>query len=85
MTKLARRSFLEQTSLCAATLGLLPNLTAIPHSPKAVPPKASATLTGPIVAHVSDVATGEVTLFVGAREIVFRDPRLVACLIKAAR
>jgi hypothetical protein len=28
---------------------------------------------------------GEVTLLVGAREIIFRDPQLVAHLIKAAR
>jgi hypothetical protein len=34
---------------------------------------------------VSDVATGELTLLVGAEEVVFRDPHLVARLIKAAR
>jgi len=38
-----------------------------------------------MVVHVSDVATGEVTLLVGAREIVFRDPQFVARLIKATR
>jgi hypothetical protein len=85
MTKLTRRSFLKQTSVGAATLGLLPNLTTVPHSPEAVAPESSATFIGPMVAHVSDVAKGEVALFVGAREIIFRDPQLVACLIKAAR
>ncbi len=38
-----------------------------------------------MVVHVSDVATSEVTLLVGAREIVFRDPQLFARLIKATR
>jgi hypothetical protein len=88
VTKLTRRSFLKQTSVGAATLGLLPAvpaLAAIPHSPETAAPQMSATSTDPMVAHVSDVAKGEVTLLVGAREIVFRDRRLVARLIKAAR
>ena len=88
MTKLSRRSFLKQTSVSAATIGLLPAipaLAAIPHSPEAAAPEISAASTGPMVVHVSDVATGEVTLLVGAREIVFRDRRLVARLIKATR
>jgi hypothetical protein len=38
-----------------------------------------------MVVHVSDVAAGEITLLVDAREIVFRDPEIVARLIKAAR
>jgi hypothetical protein len=87
VTKLTRRSFLKQTSVSAATFGLLPAipaLAAIRHSPEAAAPK-SATFTGPMVVHVSDVATGEVTLLAGAREIVFRDPQLVARLIKATR
>jgi hypothetical protein len=88
VTKLTRRSFLKQTSVSAATLGLLPAipaLAAIPHSPEAAAPEMSATSTGPMVVHVSDIARGEVTLLVGAREVVFRDRRLVARLIKAAR
>lgn len=88
MTKLTRRSFLKQTSASAATLSLLPAvpaLAAISHSREAAVPELSAKLPGPIVVHVSDVATGEITLFVGVEEIVFRDPHLVARLIKAAR
>jgi hypothetical protein len=38
-----------------------------------------------MVIHVNDVATGEMTLLVGAREIVLRDPRLVARFLEAAR
>jgi hypothetical protein len=38
-----------------------------------------------MVAHVSDVASGEITLFWGDKEIVFRDAQTVARLIRAAR
>jgi hypothetical protein len=38
-----------------------------------------------MIAHVSNIATGEVALLVGAREIIFHDPEFVAPLMKAAR
>jgi hypothetical protein len=88
MTKLTRRSFLMQTSASAATLSLLPvipALAAVAHSPEALVPGSPAAFTGPLVAHVSDVTTGEITLLVGSREVVFRDRHLVGRLIKAAR
>jgi hypothetical protein len=87
MTDLNRRSFLKQTSVGAATLGLLssvPALVVISESPHAIPEAADTTVNGPLIAHVSDVATGEVALLLGSREIIFRDPQLVARLIKAA-
>ena len=72
MTNLTRRSFLKHTSVSTATLGLLPclpALAAMPDSPQATTPGvAAAPFSGPIVAHVSDLAMGEVTLLVGARE-----------------
>ena len=88
MTKVTRRSFLKQTSASAATLSLLPAipaLAAISHSPEATLPLLPAASTGPMIAHVSDVSTGEITLLVGAREVIFHDRELVARLIKAAR
>jgi hypothetical protein len=88
MTKVTRRLFLKQTSATAAALSLLPAVPAlgsIYHSREAIVPELSATLPGPMVVHVSDVATGELTLLVGAEEIVFRDSHLVARLIRAAR
>ncbi|MBV8967588.1 MAG: twin-arginine translocation signal domain-containing protein [Verrucomicrobia bacterium] len=88
MTDLTRRSFLKQTSVGAATLGLLsslPALAAIPDSPQATKSEVpAAAFSGPMIAHVSDVATGEVALLVGAREFIFHDPQLVARLMKAA-
>lgn len=88
MTKLTRRSFLKQTSASAATLSLLPAipaLSAFPHSLEAAGPDLSARFSDPLVVHVSDVTTGEITLLVGDHEIVFRDPQLVVRLIRAAR
>jgi hypothetical protein len=46
---------------------------------------AAAVLDGPIVAHIRDVTTGEVSLFVGEREIAYRDATLVQHLVRAAR
>lgn len=88
MTKLTRRSFLKQTSAGAAALSLLPAVPALEpiyHSREAIVPELSGRLPGPMVVHVSDVATGELTLLIGAEEIVFRDPHLIARIIKAAR
>jgi hypothetical protein len=84
---LTRRSFLKQSSVSAATLGLLPAipLATMPPALEAARPELPATLTPPMVVSVSDVATGEVTLLVGPREIVFRDRKLVSRLLKAAR
>ena len=88
MTKLTRRSFLQHTPVSAATLGLLPAvpaLAAVHRSPDAETPPLSPRSTGSMVIHVKDVATGEMTLLVGAREVVLRDPRLVARFVEAAR
>ncbi|HYY30042.1 MAG TPA: twin-arginine translocation signal domain-containing protein [Chthoniobacterales bacterium] len=89
MTDLNRRSFLKQTSVGAVTLGLLssvPALAVISESPQDRIPGVTATAVhGPLIAHVSDVDTGEVALLLGSREIIFRDPQLVARLMKAAR
>jgi hypothetical protein len=87
VTKLTRRSFLKQTSATAATFSLLramPALAASSRSAEPVVPKLHAPFSGPLVVHVSDVATGEITLFAADQEIVFRDPQIVARLIKAA-
>ena len=86
-SRLTRRSFLKQTSAWTAALGLLPavsSLAAIPYSMRPVP-ELPAKFPGPLILHVSNVAAGEMTLLVGAREVVFRDPEVVARLLKAAR
>jgi len=86
--KLTRRSFLQQTPISAATLSLLPVMPAmatVRHLPGAAAPQLAGVPTGPMIVHVNNVATGEMTLLVGTRAIVLRDPRIVACFIEATR
>ena len=88
MAQRTRRSFLQDTSVTAAAFSLLPGipaLAAIHHSPQAAAPPSPAPPTGSMVIHVNDVATGEMTLLVGKREIALRDPQLVARFLEAAR
>ncbi len=40
---------------------------------------------GAMVLHVSDPASGEMSLYVGEREVVFRDPSLLDRLVRVAR
>jgi hypothetical protein len=86
MTQLTRRSLLRQAPVGAAAFGLLPAmpaLAAIGRSPAAVP-RLPAKATGSMMVHIKDLAAGEMTLLVGSREIVVRNPRLVADLATAA-
>ena len=88
MSKLTRRSFLQNTPTAAATLSVLPAIPALAapqHPPEGAAPKRSVTGTGSMVIHVNDVATGQMTLLVGARAVSLRDPWLVARFIQAAR
>ena len=92
MAKLTRRGFLGQTTASVATLGLLaatplaaaPEVTNVVASDAAATELSAAELAGPMVAHVSNLAMGEINLLVGTKEIIFRDPELVARLLRAA-
>lgn len=90
MAKLSRRGFFKQTSATAATFGImaaLPTMAAATEAPAEAPAvEASvAEFTEPLMAHVSDLASGEISVLMGTREIVFRDPDLVMRLLQAAR
>jgi hypothetical protein len=45
----------------------------------------SGVLTETLVAHVKDLQSGEISLFIGEREITYSDPKLAAVLHQAAR
>ncbi|HLX40636.1 MAG TPA: hypothetical protein VKR42_08885 [Ktedonobacteraceae bacterium] len=89
MSKLSRRRFFKQTSATAATFGVLAALPtmAATEAPVEVPAAEAsiADFTEPLMAHVSDLASGEISLLMGTREIIFRDPQLVMRLLQAAR
>lgn len=90
MAKLSRRGFFKQTSASAATFGVLaafPAMAAATEAPEAAPAveASAADLTEPLMAHVSDLASGEISVLMGTREVIFRDPELVMRLLQAAR
>ena len=93
MAKVTRRRLLKTTSIGAATVGMLaagfsasPGLAAL-----AAPAESSTTelsaasLSGPMLAYVRDLAKGEVGVLVGEQEIIYRDPDFVMRLLKAAK
>jgi hypothetical protein len=92
MPKLGRRGFLKQTSVSVATLGVLasvPALTTESDVPEVAGTDLSqlstAVVNEPMVAHIRDLASGEIALLVGEQEIIYRDPQLVMRLLQAVR
>jgi hypothetical protein len=49
-----------------------------------LPDFANISLAGPMVVHVRDLASAEVSLMVGPQELVYRDPELVSRLLQTA-
>lgn len=91
MAKLARRGFLKRSTATVATFGLLsamPGLTTTADVPEVAETDmqglSAAILDNPVVAHIRDLSTGEISLLVGTQEIIYRDPDLVIRLLKAA-
>ena len=90
MDKLSRRDFLQKSSI-----GVVAGATMIGALASEVQPAAAATRAGsaetnkaassdPVVAYVRDGRRGEVSIMVGDREVVRRDPELVRRLLHAA-
>jgi hypothetical protein len=52
------------------------------HPPAAL--QSGVTLAGPMVIHVRDVQSGELSLMVGTQELIYRDPDLVARVLETA-
>ena len=91
MAKLARRGFLKRTTASVATIGVMASIpaafTAMTDAPQIAETvqtdlSSLALAEGPVVAHISNLATGEISLLSGTQEIVFRDPDLVMRLLK---
>ena len=86
MAKLSRRGFIKQTSATVATFGVLAAVPVLTTEPQAVDVAttdlSAVTLSDPLIAHVSDIASGEISLLVGTQEIIFRDPQLVMRLLQ---
>jgi len=100
MADLSRRGFLTTLSVTtgvgiAGSLGLHKLLmgdgsqataaaTQPPATASQLPNLDSVRLAGPMLIHIRDVATAEIGMMVGTQELVYRDPELVARLVKTA-
>jgi hypothetical protein len=94
MKPMNRRVFLTRSSMAVAAAGVasaVPGLATGLVATEAEAPAAesaiaeSASMTEPLVVHVRDLASGEIGLFSGTREIVVHDPGLASRLFNASR
>jgi hypothetical protein len=95
---LSRRVFLQRSAMTAAAIGVVgsvPGLSGLLAGSAAEAPAVESgaaeaegeagALSQPLLAHVKDLSTGEISLFQGEREIVIRDPAIARSLFSAAR
>ena len=93
---LSRRSFITRGSVAVAAAGVVasnPGLASAlsiggseaPAADSAIADAAAGTMTEPLVAHVRDLASGEISVYSGTQEVVFRDPGLAHRLFNARR
>lgn len=97
MPGLSRRSFLGRSSLALAVGGLataIPGLGSILEVAPAEAPEIDAAagdgevagdVSEPVIAHLKDLRTGEISFYQGEREVSFKDPGLAARLYRASR
>ncbi len=100
MAGVSRRTFLGRGSLAVAAAGVLstvPGLSGLLGAAETEGPAADASVAGadagagaanlsePLVAHVRDLSTGEISLFNGTQEVIVRNPQLASQLARAAR
>ena len=90
MKDLTRRRFLTHTSIgvaFAGALALVPGMATALKLPVAAPKARSRTpiAGGPLVAHVRDLATGEIAFLVGSERFIVRDRELAVRLHSAAQ
>ena len=94
MENVSRRGLLRNGSIAVVGAGLVglapkaPDASAADRSPATATQSAAlpagASLEGPLVAHVKDLSTGEIGVYMGTSEVTFRDPHLAAKLYRAA-
>ncbi len=94
----SRRTFIQRGTLTAAAVGVVssvPGLSGLLASGASEAPAAEADATEfeagsgsiaePLVAHVKDLSTGEISLYQGERQVLIRDPALAGRLFSAAK
>jgi hypothetical protein len=90
MHGVSRRVFLKTGTaavVAAGAISAVPGLPALADVAESQgPADASALGSGePLIAHVRDLASGEIGLFSGTREVTVLDPKLAALLARALK
>ncbi|MHB8489691.1 MAG: hypothetical protein ACYDCS_10865 [Candidatus Dormibacteria bacterium] len=89
MAKVTRRTFLSTTVGAAggvAAMGLIAGPSTLVEAAQNVAGASDGPLSSePMTAYVRDAATGEISVMVGHREILTKDPQLIRRLQRAAR
>ena len=92
MDGLSRRVFIRRGVVGAAAVSVAgPALPALVGTIAGEAPEAEDAATAeisttePLVARIRDVASGEIELFLGERQVTYTDPGLVARLVQASR
>jgi hypothetical protein len=94
MKPLSRRTFLKRGSVAVALAGAASSLPVLSEVADSGPVTAAsapaelpdgANLSEALIAHVRDLGRGEISLFVGEREVVVRDPSLATRIFHASR
>lgn len=88
MNDLTRRRFLTHSSIgvaLAGALAVVPGLATVFRLPARDLASGPSGTAEPLIAHVRDLASGEILLLVGTEQVVQRDRELAARLYAAAR
>jgi hypothetical protein len=99
MNELSRRLFLKRGSLGVVAAGIatsVPGMSLISSlgsdsgdAGEAASVSSaevdSANVAGPLVAHVTDLSTGQISVFLGENEYSYRDPQMAARLLRATQ
>jgi hypothetical protein len=94
MEQISRRSFFKQAGAVVAVAGAaavapvgIANAIAgaSPSKEKELTPQENLGADENLVAHVQDARTGEISLFVGNREVTIHDRKVAARLVRAIR
>jgi hypothetical protein len=98
-SKLTRRTFLWRSSVAAGVAGAVASVPGLPvllatdapaateAGPEAasVLPDEAAALSEPLVAHVRDLSTGAMDIYVGDQQVAYTNRQLAALLYRAAK
>lgn len=81
MKSLSRRKLIAGATAGAATAGVLALVPQLAQHAQSAPTAS----TDPLMVYVTNPSTASVTMLVGHKEITFRDPDLVAQLLRASQ